>query len=69
MHTSKYTFRLHLLTQFESHSIHSLLTHQSSQDWLRFQGVLRANSNHIEGNRILLFAYCPSSNPNAGTQE
>lgn len=66
--TSKYTLTLHLLTQSQSHSIQSLLTHQDSQDWLRFQGVLWANSNHIEGNRILLFAYCPNNNPKAGTQ-
>ncbi len=68
MSTSKYTLTLHLLTQSQSHSIQSLLTHQSSQDWLRFQGVLLANSNHNEGDRILLFAYCPNSNPKAGTQ-
>lgn len=68
MRTSKYTFTLHLLTQSQSHSIQSLLTHRSSQDWLRFQGVLWANSNHTEGNRILLFAYCPNNNPKAGTQ-
>lgn len=37
-------------------------------DWLRFQGVLWANGNHTEGNRIVFFAYCPSSNPRAGTQ-
>lgn len=63
--TCTQTWLLHLLTQSRSHSIQSLLTHQSSQDCLRFQGVLWANSNHIEGNTILLFAYCPNSHPKA----
>lgn len=63
--TCTQTWLLHLLTQPRSHSIQSLLTHESSQDCLRFQSVLWANSNHIEGNRILLFAYCTNSHPKA----
>lgn len=62
-HIHTHTYAVHLLTQ--SHSIQSLLTHRRSQNWLRFQGVPRANSNHTEGNRKFLFAYCPNNNPKA----